>query len=51
MDGGRVKILWRCSVKQASWRSTQVQSVDYATTIYGLATNIFASSWFEQYAF
>jgi hypothetical protein len=51
MEGGKVKILWRCSVKQPSWRSTQVQSVDYGTTIYGLATVLFGSGWFENYAF
>ena len=32
--------------KQTSWRSTQVQSVDFATMIYGLAIEIVGRGWY-----
>ena len=44
------RLLWRCSLKQPSWKPTTADSIDLSTYILGLATNHLPSDFFSQHA-
>ena len=44
------KILWRCSVRQESWRCPSVDSIDFSTMILGFSTNFLPDDFYSKYA-
>eukprot|EP00040_Diaphanoeca_grandis_P043704 m.10021 g.10021 ORF g.10021 m.10021 type:complete len:430 (-) comp8069_c0_seq1:68-1357(-) len=45
-----INMLWRCSIKQPSWRARSMDSIDISTLVLGLATNHLPPSFYSTYA-
>ena len=50
-DGSTAKVLWRCSVSPgySDWKANRPTGVDYATMLFGYATNFLPEGFYEQY--
>lgn len=49
-SGRNAKILWRCSVKQPTWRATTADSIDLSSLILGYATLYLPENFYAKYA-
>lgn len=50
-DGKQNKLLWRCSIMKPAWRSTSVETTDYAPFLLGFSQNWLPDGFYQNFGY